>query len=216
MQTRPILTITLAALAFLAGCNIVAPIALLLEPPPSKDAAIELDRDIKTVIFVDDRASRLPKRSLRGLIGRTAEENLISKKILAADHVIPSRTAVRIIEFESNESPMSVADIGRRLGADIVIYITIDAWTLTRDGSSIAPSARARMKIIDAVNNERIFPAQSSGYGIVVRMPTRPGSVPSGRSGRAQLENELAAALGIELARVFYDHEIDPMSKRRL
>ena len=216
MNIRPILIITLASIALLAGCNIVAPIALVFEPPPSKDAATDLDSDRMTVIFIDDRASRLPKRSLRGLIGKTAEENLISKKILAADQVIPAQSAVRIIEFESSESPMSVSDIGRRLGAGVVVYMTIDAWTLTRDGSSIAPSARARMKIIDAVNNERIFPAQELGYNVIVRMPTRPGAVPGDRSARAALDNELAVELGIELARVFYDHEIDPMSKRRL
>ncbi|MEQ9616882.1 MAG: hypothetical protein RLN60_02485 [Phycisphaerales bacterium] len=216
MRTRIGLTLALLTLAMIGGCNIVAPIALVLEPPPSKDAATDLEKARKTVFFVDDRASRLPKRSLRGVIGRTAEETLIAKKMLIADNVIPAQSAIRVVEYESNESPMSVADIGRRLGAEIVVYITIDAWTLTRDGSSAAPSARGRVKIIDTVANERIFPAEDAGYPIMVRMPTQTGTVPTDRSARAALELELAVTLGVEVARVFFDHEIDPMSNKRL
>ena len=217
MTTRILASALLLTLALsAASCNVVAPIALILEPPPSKDAATELDAELKHVFFIDDRASRLPKRSLRGVIGTTAEQTLIRKEILEPDLVIPSATAMRVVEYESSESPMSIAEIGQKVGADIVVYMTIDAWTLTRDGSSPAPSARGRVKIINASTNERVFPPTDSGYPVIIRMPTRPGTVPNERAARAALEQELAVALGAELAKVFFDHEIDPMNQRRL
>ena len=217
MTTRTIAAVLLLVTALTgASCNIVGPIALMLEPPPSKDAATELDAELKHVFFVDDRASRLPKRSLRGTIGTTAEQTLIQREILLPELVVPSATAMRVVEFESSESPLSIAEIGQKVGADIVVYLTVDAWTLTRDGSSPAPSARGRVKIIDAANNQRIFPPNETGYPVVVRMPTRPGAVPRERAARAAMEQELAVALGAELAKVFFDHEIDPMTQRRL
>jgi len=134
--------------------------------------------------------------------------------LMSANTVIDS--AIRVIEFESSETPMSIADIGRRVGAEVVVFLTIDAWTLTRDGSSTAPSARGRIKIIDAVTNNRIFPTQQTGHPLIIRMPTRPGTVPADRAKRAGIEQELAQAIGVELAQVFYKHEIDSMAKRRL
>lgn len=213
---RTLLSIALPLLAALAGCNIVAPIALAFEPPPSREAATKLDTSRTHVFFVDDRSSIMPKRSLRAVIGRTAEERLIRREMLKPDMVVPSAQAMRVVEYESNESPLSIADIGRKVGAEIVVYLTIDRWSLTRDGSSPAPTARARVKIIDALDNERVFPESDTGHPITVRMPTRPGQVPRDRVERGQLENELARALGIELARVFFKHEIDPMTNRRL
>lgn len=209
-------TICLLSLFALSACNIFGPIALALAPPPSKEAATELDTSLTHVFYVDDRASLMPKRSLRGVIGRTAEERLIGREILKPDMVVPSMRAMRLVESESSDSPLSIADIGRNVGAQIVVYLTIDRWSLTRDGSSPAPTARGRVKIIDALENERIFPEQKTGHPVTVRMPTRPGRVPNDRVERGQLERELAVAIGRELARVFYEHEIDPMTNRRL
>lgn len=207
---------SMLCLALLASCNIVGPVALLLEGPPKKEAATELNEARTHVFFIDDRASLLPKRSLRGVIGSSAEQTLINRKVLAAEKVVPSARAMRVVEYESSGAPMSIADIGRQVGAEIVVYMTIDAWSLTRDGSSPAPTARARVKIIDATNNERIFPAQDTGYPVMVRSPTGTGTLPSERAAIAALERELAIALGTELAKVFFEHEIDPMTNRRL
>jgi len=213
---RTILTIALACLACLCGCNVVAPIALAFEPPPSKDAATKLDKSRTHVFFVDDRASLMPKRSLRAVIGQTAEQRLIREEILKPDMVVPSAQAMRVVEYESGDSPLSIADIGRKVGAEVVVYMTIDRWSLTRDGSSPAPTAHGRIKIIDALENERLFPGQDTGHPVTVRLPTRPGQVPDDRVERGRLERELAVALGIELAKVFFKHEIDPMTNRRL
>lgn len=189
----------------LAGCNIVAPIAYLAAGPPTTDAKYTLDDSRVTVIYIDDRFNRAPRRSLRVVAAEGAEQALMQEKALPEGKVITTRAAMRVVSQEQFTEPMTVAQIGRSVGAEVVIYAVIDSWILSPDGVTLSPEAKARVKVIDADADHRLWPQEGSGYPVIASLPTQIGALPTGAE-RDQMNLALAKALGTSLAEVFYKH----------
>lgn len=192
-----------------AGCNYLAPAMILLTPPPSIDAQHELDKTLVTVFFIDDPQNKIPRRSLRQLIGQTAEQTIISRGLMPANKMIPSQTALQVTARETDGSKISIVDVGRTLGADIVIYARVDAFGLSRDGVTLQPFFVAQVRVIDAANNARIFPEAGTSYPVIYESRQQAGDIPRGLSERSSAEQALAERMGEYLARVFYKYEID-------
>lgn len=190
------------------GCNILGPAVAIISGPPTKGAAYELDPDRTYVIFIDDLRSSLPKRSLRDVIAQTAEEYILAEKLLPPDRLLSATATRRVAASETNENKMPIAEVGRRVGADVVIYVTIDGFMLSRDGVSAMPTALSRMKIIDVTQNQRIWPSNDEGYSVIVQPNRQQGDLPKDLSGRNALEVALAKRLGLAIAQTFYKHEV--------
>jgi len=208
-RTTTILMLAALAAAGLAsaGCNIAAPVFFAVHGPPRVEAVHTLDESRRHVIFIDDRASNLPRRSYRMLIGQTAEETLIARGKLEGDLTIPSRLAAATAAQERHDAPRSIVDIGLSLDADVVIYADIRGFALSRDGSGISPAALLHVKIIDVENNSREWPVDQPFYPLTVQMERSPGMVPNDRAATAQLEQALSQRIGLELARLFFSYE---------
>lgn len=198
----------LAALCCIAGCNIVAPVAYVVGGRGNVPARLELDPERVHVFVIDDIGSNMPRRSYRRLIGESAEQFLIQRGKFPAEMLIPSNAALRITTTETWNSRLSLTEIGRQLGADVVIYLDVSGWTLSRDGGGISPAAQGRVKVIDAQNDQRLWPLDAQAYPLVVQLPRRSGQIPSQRAARQQIEEDLARNIGLHLAKIFYKHEI--------
>lgn len=190
----------------LAGCNIVAPVALVLSPPPSTDAVFELDGARTHAIFIDDLRSRVPKRSLRDLIGTTAEGAMLEEEVLPNNQLIASAAFARAASDDQFSRKLSVVDLGRRVGADVVIYVSMESFSLTRDGTTLVPEALASVKVLDTTNNKRLFPPGDGGYPLRVQVASEKGEVPRDLAGRGAAEQALARRVGLALAQMFYSH----------
>ncbi len=210
-STRRLCLLALASLALLgvSGCNILGPIFLIVEGPPKREAVFELDDERTTIVFIDDRNSRMPRRSLRYQMAEAAESLLLEKRVMDEESLLASRAAMQIALTESSESPMSIADIGRSVGAEVVVYVTIDTFALSPDGVTLAPIVQARVKVIDTVANERLWPLgeMESGYPLTMRYTTRVGDLPKTRAERNRAENSTASSFGMRIAFMFFTHE---------
>ncbi len=195
-------------LAFGAGCNILGPIAAVAAGPPTTPAKHQLDSSKTYVIFVDDLRSKLPKRSLRDIIAQSAEERMLAEGLLKPERLISASATRRIAASETNEAKMPIVEIGRRVGADAVIYITIDGFLLTRDGLSAMPTVLSRMKILDVNENTRIWPPSEEGHVMIIQPQQQMGDLPPDLAGRNAMEVALAKRFGLAIAQVFYKHEI--------
>lgn len=210
---RSVAVASIAALAAFmsAGCNIVLPAMYIVQGPPKVDAQYKLDKSRVTVIFIDDRLNRAPRRSLRVVAADTAEQTLMQKGVLPEEKVITTRAAMRVAAQEEFDAPMTIAEMGRTVGAEVVVYATIDAWTLSPDGVTLSPGARVRVKIIDATNDVRLWPPDSGGYPVTAALPPQTAPLAS-NADRDQMNLALANALGTKIARLFFEHERDPLS----
>lgn len=201
----------------LVGCNILAPAVFLIEGPPKVEAAYrDLDPNRPTAIFIDDRKNHVPKRSLRMRMGQVAEQDMMQRGIVLEANMISSRDTARVAASkDSFNEPIAVVDLGREVGAEVVIWVVIDEWTLSRDGGSLSPTVRGRVKIVDAKSNERIWPEIADGWPLAAEVPVRPQELGTSRSDNDRYNEELAVYAGRELARLFYTYERDSLQSRR-
>lgn len=206
--------VALVSLAVAAGCNIVAPAAYIIGGPPKVQALHKLDSKRPTVVFIDDRANVLPRRSLRVLMGQEADATLIEKRVIDGQRMIASASAMRAAADERYGSPIPIGEIGKKVGAEVIIYVQVERWSLTRDGASFSPVALVRVKALDAAAEQRLWPAASDGHALLVELPIRSSEVPQSRAEQNAAEDMLANAVGLRIARLFFDHERDALSGR--
>lgn len=199
------LSVPVVGVAFAGGCNIVAPFYLLIHGPEKVQAQYDLPRDRPTVIFIDDRGSHLPRRALRLKIGQDAEKVLLSSGKLK--DVISTQSAMGAASQDRAGEPLPIAEIGRAVGAEVVIYATVDQFTLSPDGGAFAPVAQLRVKVLDAAADQRLWPAEPTGYVLSVRPSARQGPLPTGLADQFKAQDELAALVGEALARTFIRHD---------
>ncbi|HVU64092.1 MAG TPA: hypothetical protein VHC70_08955 [Phycisphaerales bacterium] len=212
------LTIPLLVSALgLAACNIAGP-GLWLLSDDRTPSVYQLDSKRTTVVFIDDRNSVLPVHALRDRIAKAAEAQILDHKLLDAD-LVSSDSLQSVVAAERFSRPQSIAQIGRSVGADQVIYATVDKFQLTPDGSQHAPSAILRVKVIDARNDVRLFPAKAEGgkdpsYELAIGEQVRASALPSSNADRLREQQELADSLGRRLGELFFKHSSrDPDSK---
>jgi len=196
-----------AMLSASAGCNIVGPAFYFVHGPGTVDAVYELDKNRSTVVFIDDRGSHIPRRQLRYTIANEAQQRLLDNK--AVGDLIDAQAAFAVAAQDRHSKPMSIAGIGQSVGADVVVYATMDAFQVAPTGQELQPISRMRVKVIDATTGERLFPEEREGFSVPVVMPQQPGAFMAADSGAtARAQRDLAVWTGRTLAELFYDVEV--------
>ena len=217
-RARRLLSLAAAACALtavarlLSGCNFLGP-GLSLVIDDRTPAAFKLDPKRPAVVFIDDRNSVLPTRALRDRIAKAAEKQILEAKLLDVD-LISSDSLQQVVVAERFSRPRSIAEIGRSVQAEQIIYATIDTFSLSPDNSQHAPSATIRVKVIDAVNDTRLFPPDSASsasgkepaYTLTIPEKVRATPLPRATAEIIKEHQELADELGRRLGDLFYKH----------
>lgn len=192
-------------IAALAGCNILGPAFVLIHGPPKIYRAHTLDRTKKVAILIDDPAGRVPRTQLRIVMGEEAEQILLKKNLVA--DAISARSTIAAAAQARGGEPLSITAIGRMVGADQVIWVGIEGFTLSPDGETFEPTVAATVKLIDVHEDRRIWPESGPGYPLIVRKSMRSREPPRSRSEAEQIQIELAKFAGRGIAELFYDEE---------
>jgi len=195
----------LAACALAAGCNIVAPIALLVHGPPKVPREHELDRRRTVAVFLDDPASVVPSMGYRRALVTVAQERIARRAKVA--EVVDARESMAILQRDSARRRMSIVEIGRSIGAAQVVWARVEGFSLAAPTGEFRPNAQLRVKVIDAENNARLWPQTEQGHRLEVTMPVRAGFVPTSGNEQRQAMEELAEYAGRALAELFYREE---------
>ena len=216
---QPVSTPTLAAclvlavVTTLAGCNIAGPAYYFIHGPEKIPRLYELNKERPTVIFIDDRAMRIQRTPTRERIAAAAERSLLDNGALV--RVLDSRAAAAVVTNEPRGELMAISEIGREVGAEVVIYVTPDAFALSTDGQTFQPVARLRVKVLDAVSDERLWPEAREGHLLTVTASRKQGSTPSGAAEVREAEDKFADLVGLRLAQMFYSSEAETVSDER-
>lgn len=193
-----------------ASCNIVGPAYVLIHGPEKRPAEFELDSQRPVVVFIDDRGSRLDRRPLRNTVARTASDALLKSKTVKTA-IDPASALIRV-SGEQPSAPTDLTSLGTSVGAEVLIFATVDEFTLSRDGTTFQPTAVVRVKVIDCINRpSRLWPDSSTpeGYPLEVVLPFKQGVAPSNGAEYVKAQENLAIALGERLAKLFYSHEVN-------
>ncbi|MBL0868954.1 MAG: hypothetical protein IBJ18_00060 [Phycisphaerales bacterium] len=219
-RTAPMIgvaTLGLLALAgVLSGCNIIGPASYIVSGPAKVPAAYTLNPELTTVVFIDDPVSVLPSRDARLAVGQACEEQLLNEKYVK--DMIQSRQVLQHLRGEKRTEPVSIANVGKALGAKVVIYALVTRFGLSSDGQSYSPTASMEVKVISAETGERLFPgpdAPRDSLTIELTESGRPEFSTKSRGELAQLEVAFAKRLGVRLAKVFYEWVPETQVDRR-
>lgn len=206
---RGLLLISLGLMAMIAAsCNIVAPAVLLANGPEKTKAVFELPEERPTLVFVDDRDNRLPRRSLRQAISDAAQDMLMSDKAVKPEHMIDAKVIPTIVARESSTEPMDIQTIARQAQAQIVIYIVPASFRLSNDGQTYEPGADFYVKVLDiTLDKPRIWPEEPEGKLIPVVARFKSTDLPSRPAELLLAEDALAAESGRVIAELFFSHE---------
>jgi len=198
--------LTLSALPLLTGCNILGPAIYFIHGPEKVPKLYALDPKRRTVVFIDDRRNQLPRRSLRQVMAEKAQGTLLDERCLEA--MIDAKAALAVTARDKATEPMKITEIAKAVDAEVIIYATVDQFVLSTDGQTFAPAMALRIKVLDAINEKRLWPDDKNGHNLVLNIPIKQGFVPQNQSEVMKAENEAAEAAGLAIAQLFFEHEV--------
>jgi|TARA_R110002073_G_scaffold104622_1_gene236281 hypothetical protein len=202
--TRALALITM--LSCIAGCNVVTPIAYAIHGPEKINPTYTLPEHATTVVFVDDPSSKIAQRRLRYAMADTATSQLLEKRVLT--DMLEPRGIIAAATKDSHSKRMSITELGKSVGADIVIYAVVTNFSLSPETGSYIPQASLRVKVIDVAEGKRVWPDTEFGFPLEVQIPQLPGLSPDGNAGQLAIEQQLANRAGLGISQLFYRHEI--------
>jgi hypothetical protein len=209
------IALCLAAALALPGCNLVGPAAYFISGPAKVKPQFQLPADRPAVVFIDDRGSVLPSRSMRQRIAKAAERTLLDGKAVGKSEIISSDALIPVAMQERFGRPSGIAQLGEKVGAQIVVYATVDSFLLSPDGQEFTPVATARVKVVDAKTRARLWPENDTEWAPVeARVQTKTAAMPRTLSERTLAEHELADQLGRNIARLFVEYVPEEVAKR--
>ena len=189
-----------------AGCNILGPAFLLAHGPPRVSEEYTLDKHRVTTVLVDDPNTVFPRRQYRVVVSQQIEERLIDRRAVAVD-MVSSQYVLALVNRETPGERRTIPQLGRDVGAEVVLWVTFDRFTLAPDGQTFRPTSVVRVKVVDAVNDTVLWPDAPAGYKMTVQMDAKTTSLPESFSARAQVELDLALYSGKAIAELFYEVE---------
>lgn len=196
----------------LAGCNVVGAGSYLITGPEETPALFILPPDKSIVVFIDDRGSVIPRSRLRQQIAAKATDELFIVQEVVPAAIDPIAVA-RITAREEGSELLPVDEVGRRVGADVIIYASVKEFRLMEDQQVPRPTAEFEIKVIDARTGERLWPGTLEGtsHRLLAQMNYKGFSSISSAEDVDSLMTQLADFAGLRLAQLFYDHEPNPL-----
>ena len=192
----------------LPGCNVIVPVAYVLEGPGTIPAEYQL-RETSTAVFVDDRDNNFPRTALRAIVGVEITEQLIANETLPPSLMVDARDMIGLARaLESSDNRISIERIGREAGVEQVIYVELEGFALTTDGVTPRPTAMCRVKVLDLAAGMRVYPSDTaSGQEVVANIREVDPSLFESFAKRRRIEDDLAIRLGRTVSELFYEHE---------
>lgn len=206
---RILACLCLAAGALAGGCNYAIPAMWVAQGPPKKPAEFTLPKDRKLVVFVDDRRSVVSRLQLRALLADDIG-TIIQRQELVQDVVSGRELIAYVRRVETSSKRVSIEDLGNAVGAEVVVYVEMDSFTLSSDGATPKPSADARVKVVDVKAKERLFPplgGDPKGFPVSAQLDELSFDSYRTSAARRRAEDALEKKLADEISKLFYDHE---------
>lgn len=179
---------------------------MMTEPPKTIPAEYKPPFDRKVLVFVDDMKLPVSYEQIKTDLADRLNVQLLEHRV--ASKVIPSENLQNFVAMTPKFNQLSVAEVGKELGADLVLYVEIIRFSL-RD-SDFTPVWQGRLatsiRWVDVKSTKRLWPTDRlDGFDVpLLETPTVENSSPSYG---AEIARQLAEEMASQIAWKFYDHE---------
>ncbi len=203
------------------GCQTAMLAASAVQGPPKVDAKFTLPAK-PTAIVVDDPRDLLDNPAIARQIGTTAMHYLRINEVLLPEMLIASREVTRLENMAGRQwSMLPIDEIGRRVGAEQVIYVKVLRVAFKTDEQLYRPEVTLETKVISCVDGSRLWPEpppladrenSAPGHTLTVKLDyeTRASRYADDAT-PADLARRLADESGLAVARLFYRWAVDPV-----
>jgi len=213
MKSPPIATLALAAaLAAIvpcSGCQAMAALWTIWFPKEKVAPEFELPdrKSTKVLVFPDDMFNPLSYPPAKRAVATRINEIIEDKEL--AGGVVPYDELRDLQSTESDFNRLSVSTVGRKLGADLVVYVLLQPLSLKDTPADTLWHGRfsARVRVVD-VNKGRIWPDEAAGREVAVE---EDASDNPAESYGAELARRLGNKLADKIAELFHEHYEDRM-----
>ena len=189
----------------LAGCTGVAWMAATLAPPKKIEAAYEMPRHKTVLVFVDDILNPLHYQPIKGELTRRLNAELDRQDL--AGRTIPYERVAELTAATPQFDKLSVAEIGRKLGADLVLYVHVDRFSLKDDEVNALWQGRIHttVRVVDVTEGLLWPKTPPEGYSLPPF--ETPATVDASPTYATRLTEELAYGISRRIAKLFYKHK---------
>ena len=211
---RVVLCVALAAAV--SGCGGMLPWLLAISAPPEEVEAMYAPEEGSTIlVWVEDNPANemTAAGSLRYRL--TSELNRLLLHHQIADRVVSQQELVAIQIGDPGFNQMSMGDVAKALGADLVLHVEIDEFSL-RD-TPMNPLWHGRLvtyvQILDD-SGKTLWPEDRlDGYPVQPVEIKTTGDVSPAYG--AKLTQMLVIAEADHITKLLYDHKVDPLDASR-
>ena len=196
------------ASGMLGGCNVAGYVSQGLIPP-SDIPALYNPADRLTLVLVDDPGRKMPTIALADQVAGRVGQVLVAQKVIG--RFVPTTVITELRDSETDFDRWAIDRVGRRIGAEQVIYVLLQDFQLTESGQIYRPVASVRVKVLDVASGSRMFPADNRhGYALTTVQEYEDLEA-GGRGTEAVVARRLAEQLAEDIAKVFYKHKPKPV-----
>lgn len=204
--TRLTLHVLLLACAVsLPACQVAGWLASVFDPLRPVDAVYKPPKNKTLLVFVDDKIHEVTYEPVKAEMANNINAELKQHKVVPA--VIPYERILELASSAPNFNDLSVAEVGQKLGADIVLHVQIDEFRLKDDPGT--PFWRGQLKVsvrLVDVTAGRLWPKDRlTGYPMppIVILGKEDTSPAYG----SEMAREMASQMAGKIAKLFYDHK---------
>jgi hypothetical protein len=194
----------------LQGCMAVGAIAYKVSPPPKIQAVYKMPSE-RTLVLVENYRNPGVSDQDAERLGREIADQFKKHKI--APVVDPDK----LFEYRSDKGnafdQMTIAAIGRAMGANQVLYVDIvdygGEWTLASD--MLHPKADIRVRVVDVKTGNTAWPAEAArGYPMNIELQY--ANIKDTATAMDEQE-AICQSTADHVAKLFYAHEEDEVSQ---
>jgi hypothetical protein len=188
------------------GCAAVAWTVAQFAPPQKVEALYRLPKDKKVLVFVDDYLREVRYEPVKALLADQVNQRLTKQELVAS--TIPYQKVADLSAARTTFNELAVSQVGGELGADIVIYVHIDAFSTKdlEDSPLWHGHFQTTVRVVD-VRAGRLWPTDRP-EGYAVDPLETPATDSSAANYESQLAAELADAMAERIVNVFCDHYV--------
>jgi hypothetical protein len=160
MTVRHALIVALcaAAASTAGGCAIIGWPVAAFSPPEKVPAEYKPPRGKTYLVFVDDILSPVTYEAVKGQITGELNERLETHGI--ASETVDYSDVVKLVSATPEFNRLSVSEVGRKLGADVVVYVEVNRFELREYENTSTWDGRMKVsvRVVDVAEQRRLWP----------------------------------------------------------
>jgi hypothetical protein len=206
--TIPVITavVILPILIFYTGCNLIVGVAAALSTPTSSEIKVPAEYDLsamkgkKIVVLVDQPLLAKNQVNIRFLMANALNILLQEQLKIPAVHLISYEAVSEFRSYNPYYSTLTPDKVGTALGADIVLFVTVDDCRISHVSQSefINGDLTVHAQLIKAATGRILWPMDESARAVTVAFE-------SDRHGKDAAQKRLVSAAARCITRYLYN-----------